>query len=75
MVFARALLAKAVFDVQGIKLAAILEEGLVPASNIITRAEEDKFHRIVMGATGTSGLTRTLMGSKPPRWWPMPPAR
>jgi nucleotide-binding universal stress UspA family protein len=35
----------------------------VPANNIIKRAEEDKFDRIVMGSTGTSGLTRILMGS------------
>jgi nucleotide-binding universal stress UspA family protein len=55
--------AKAIFEAKGIKVAAILEEGLVPANNIIKRAEEDKFDRIVMGSTGTSGLTRILMGS------------
>jgi nucleotide-binding universal stress UspA family protein len=55
--------AKGVFDAKGIKVAAIMEEGLVPANNIIKRAEEGKFDRIVMGSTGTSGLTRILMGS------------
>jgi nucleotide-binding universal stress UspA family protein len=55
--------AKAIFEAKGIKVAAILEEGLVPANKIIKRAEEDKFDRIVMGSTGTSGLTRILMGS------------
>jgi nucleotide-binding universal stress UspA family protein len=55
--------AKAVFDGKGIKVATILEEGLVPANNIIRRAEDDKFDRIIMGSTGRSGLARVLMGS------------
>ena len=55
--------AKAVFDAKGIKVDTILEEGLVPANNIIRRAEDDKFDRIIMGATGRSGLARILMGS------------
>lgn len=55
--------AKEVFDAKGIKVATILEAGLVPANNIIRRAEDDKFDRIIMGATGRSGLARILMGS------------
>ncbi len=55
--------AKAVFDAKGIKVATILEKGLVPANNIIRRAEDDKFDRIVMGSTGRSGLAKILMGS------------
>jgi nucleotide-binding universal stress UspA family protein len=55
--------AKEVFDAKGIKVATILEEGLVPGNNIIRRAEDDKFDRIIMGSTGRSGLARILMGS------------
>ena len=55
--------AKEVFDAKGIKVATILEEGLVPANNIIRRAEDDKFDRIIMGSTGRSGVARILMGS------------
>ncbi len=55
--------AKAVFDAKGIKVATILEEGLVPGNNIIRRAEDDKFDRIIMGSTGRGGLARILMGS------------
>lgn len=55
--------AKEVFDTKGIKVATILEEGLVPANNIIRRAEDDKFDRIIMGSTGRGGLARILMGS------------
>lgn len=55
--------AKVEFEAKGLKVAAILEKGLVPANNIIRRAEEDKFDRIIMGSTGRSGLARVLMGS------------
>ena len=55
--------AKAEFDAKGIKVDTILEKGLVPANNIIRRAEDDKFDRIVMGSTGRSGLAKILMGS------------
>jgi nucleotide-binding universal stress UspA family protein len=55
--------AKAVFDAKGIKVATILEEGLVPANNIIRRAADDKFDRIIMGSTGRSRLAQVLMGS------------
>ena len=55
--------AKAVFDQKKIPVEAVLETGLVPANNIIRRAEEGKFDRIILGSTGTSGLERVLMGS------------
>ena len=55
--------AKAVFDAKNIPVETVLEAGLVPANNIIRRAEEGKFDRIVMGSTGLSGLKRALMGS------------
>jgi nucleotide-binding universal stress UspA family protein len=55
--------AKAGFDAKGIKVATLLEEGIVPANNIIRRAEDDKFDRIIMGSTGRSGLARVFMGS------------
>ena len=55
--------AKAEFDAKGIKVATILEEGLVPANNIIRRAADDKFDRIIMGSTGRSGLAKVFMGS------------
>jgi nucleotide-binding universal stress UspA family protein len=55
--------ARAMFAAKGIKVATILETGLVPANNIIRLAEEEKFDRIIMGATGMSALGRILMGS------------
>lgn len=55
--------AKKLFTSKGIQVDTILEEGLTAANNIIRRAEEDKFDRIVMGATGMSALARILMGS------------
>jgi len=55
--------AKAEFEAKGIKVDTILEKGIVPANNIIRRAEEDKFDRIVMGSTGRTGLAKVLMGS------------
>jgi len=55
--------ATAVFDQKGIKVEAILEAGIVPANNILRRAEEDKIDLIIMGSTGTTGLKRVLMGS------------
>jgi nucleotide-binding universal stress UspA family protein len=55
--------AKAVFDAKGIPVETVLEAGLVPANNIIRRAEEGKFDRIIMGSTGLTGLKRALMGS------------
>lgn len=55
--------AKVEFEAKGLKAATILEKGLVPANNIIRRAEEDKFDRIIMGSTGRTGLAKVLMGS------------
>jgi nucleotide-binding universal stress UspA family protein len=55
--------AKGLFDARGIKVEMVLEEGLVPANNIIRKAEEEKFDRIVIGSTGATGLMRILMGS------------
>ncbi len=55
--------AKAEFDAKGVKVDTLLEKGIVPANNIIRRAEEDKFDRIVMGSTGRTGLAKVLMGS------------
>lgn len=55
--------AKASFDEKNLKVHTVMEEGVVPANNIMRRAEEDKFDRIVMGSTGETGLLRVLMGS------------
>lgn len=55
--------AKALFTAKNLPVAIVLEKGLVPANNIIRKAEEGKFDRIIMGSTGTSGLVRILLGS------------
>jgi nucleotide-binding universal stress UspA family protein len=55
--------AKAVFDAKNIKVETILEAGVSPANNIIRRATEDKFDRLIMGSTGKSGFGLALMGS------------
>jgi nucleotide-binding universal stress UspA family protein len=55
--------AKAVFDQKNIKVDAVMEAGLVPANNIIRRAREGGFDRILLGSTGRGGLERVLMGS------------
>lgn len=55
--------AKAVFDAKKIPVDTVLEAGLVPANNIIRRAEEGKFDRLILGSTGVTGLKRALMGS------------
>jgi len=55
--------AKAVFDAKNIPVKTVMEAGLVPANNIIRRAEEDKFDRIIMGSTGRTGFKKILMGS------------
>jgi len=54
---------KALFDESGVKVRIVLEAGLVPANNIIRRAEEDRFDHIVMGSTGITGFKRALIGS------------
>lgn len=55
--------AEKVFAEKGIKVRTVLEAGLVPANNIIRRAEEEKFDRIILGSSGLTGLKRMLMGS------------
>jgi len=55
--------AKALFDKKGINVDVVLEAGLVPANNIIKKAKDGKFDRIIMGSTGLTGLSRALMGS------------
>ncbi len=55
--------AKAVFDAKGIRIQRVLEAGVVPANNIIRKAEEGKFDQILLGSTGVTGFKRALMGS------------
>ena len=55
--------AKALFDAKNMPVETVLEAGLVPANNIIRKAEEGKFDRIVIGSTGQNALERILMGS------------
>jgi nucleotide-binding universal stress UspA family protein len=55
--------AKALFDEKGLKVEAVLESGFVPANNIIARAEQGKFDRILMGSKGITGFERLLIGS------------
>jgi nucleotide-binding universal stress UspA family protein len=54
---------KAVFDAKNIKVETVMEAGLVPANNIIRRATEGKFDRLIMGSAGKTGLNLALMGS------------
>jgi nucleotide-binding universal stress UspA family protein len=55
--------AAAYCESRGVKVQMVLETGLVPANNIIRRATEGKFDRIVMGSAGLTALERVLMGS------------
>jgi nucleotide-binding universal stress UspA family protein len=55
--------AAAYCESRGVKVQVVLETGLVPANNIIRRATEGKFDRIVMGSAGLTALERVLMGS------------
>jgi nucleotide-binding universal stress UspA family protein len=52
-----------VFDAKNIKVQTIMEAGVSPANNIIRRATEDKFDRVILGSAGKSGLGLALMGS------------
>jgi nucleotide-binding universal stress UspA family protein len=54
---------KALFDAKGIAVETVLEVGLVPANNILRKAEEEGFEKIVMGSTGLTGLKRFGIGS------------
>jgi len=55
--------AKALFEAKNLPTTTVIEVGLVPANLIIKKAEEGKFDRIVLGATGVTGFKRLLMGS------------
>ena len=55
--------AKTLFDKKNIKVKTVIETGLVPANNILKRAEKMKCDRILMGSTGHTGIKRALMGS------------
>lgn len=55
--------AKALFDEKGVAVETVMEAGVVPANNIIKRAEQGKFDQILMGSTGVTGLSRALLGS------------
>jgi nucleotide-binding universal stress UspA family protein len=55
--------AAAYCESRGVKVEVVLETGLVPANNIIRRATEGKFDRIIMGSAGLTALERVLMGS------------
>ena len=54
---------KALFDAKNLPVETVLEAGLVPANLIITKAQEGKFDRIIIGSTGMNALERILMGS------------
>jgi nucleotide-binding universal stress UspA family protein len=55
--------AKALFDAKNLPVETVLEMGLVPANSIISKAQEGKYDRIVIGSTGRSALERVFMGS------------
>jgi nucleotide-binding universal stress UspA family protein len=55
--------AKALFDAKNLPVETVLEAGLVPANLIITKAQEGKFDRIIIGSTGMNALERIIMGS------------
>lgn len=55
--------AKVPFDQKGLSVDMRLDYGLNPGNNIVKAAEEGGFDHILIGSTGSSGLTRFLMGS------------
>lgn len=55
--------AKEIFTGKNLPVETVLEVGVVPANNIIRKAQEGKFDRIIMGATGKTGLDQVLLGS------------
>lgn len=55
--------AKEVFDKKGIPVRTILERGVVPANNILRRAEEEKFDLIIMGHRGKGEFPGSGIGS------------
>jgi nucleotide-binding universal stress UspA family protein len=54
---------KALFEAKNLPVDTVLEAGLVPANNIIRKAQEAGYDRIIIGSTGMSTLERILMGS------------
>jgi len=55
--------AKALFDAKNLPAETVLMSGLVPANLIISKAQEGKFDRIILGSTGLSNLDKLVMGS------------
>jgi nucleotide-binding universal stress UspA family protein len=55
--------AKAVFEAQKIPMEAVLEAGVVPANNILKRAQEGNYDLLLIGSAGLTGIKRALMGS------------
>jgi nucleotide-binding universal stress UspA family protein len=55
--------AKSVFEAQKIPMEAVLEAGVVPANNILKRAQEGNFDLLLIGSAGLTGIKRALMGS------------
>lgn len=55
--------AKEVFDKKGIPVKTILERGVMPANNILKRAQVDKFDLIIMGHRGTGEFPGGGIGS------------
>ena len=55
--------AKALFAEKGLQVETVLESGQVPANNILRKAQEGGFDKIILGSTGLTGLERVLVGS------------
>jgi nucleotide-binding universal stress UspA family protein len=55
--------AKALFDEKKIPVEAVLEAGVVPANNILKRAQEVGYDLLLIGSSGLTGLKRAIMGS------------
>lgn len=55
--------AKEIFDKKGITVKTVLERGVMPANNIIKRAEVDKIDLIIMGHRGTGEFPGGGIGS------------
>jgi nucleotide-binding universal stress UspA family protein len=55
--------AKSVFEAQKTPVEAVLEAGVVPANNILKRAQEGNYDLILIGSAGLTGIKRALMGS------------
>ncbi|HSO72380.1 MAG TPA: universal stress protein [Thermodesulfobacteriota bacterium] len=55
--------AQSVFEAQKIPVEAVLEAGVVPANNILNRAQEGNYDLLLIGSAGLTGIKRALMGS------------